>query len=371
MSMTWEQLGGILDRKTMVKRIPLIGEFELTARCNLRCKMCYICRNTNEKEVIEKERSVTEWIRLAEEARDQGMLFLLLTGGEVFLRNDFKTLYEELSMMGFHITIFTNGTLITPAVADWLGSRMPSQMEVTLYGASPETYDRVCGDYSGFKRAMKGIELLKAQGINLQLRTTIVKENIGDYEYMEDIAKTFGSSLGIVNYISPRREGNLTSPETERLSPVELAEFENRVNENSLVSGLADQYTIEQFKESIPQGLLEKMGLKDAFPCSAGKNSFWVTWDGKMIPCSLMDKVHTYPFEQGFLRAWKDLKTQCDRVPVCKSCSKCSLQDYCTSCPASLMNETGSFMKPSSYLCELAQERKNHDYERRLIQNRS
>jgi MoaA/NifB/PqqE/SkfB family radical SAM enzyme len=375
MSLSWGQLSGQLIENTIRKRIPLIGEFELTPRCNLHCKMCYVCRDSNDREVIKGERTAKEWIQLAYEARDAGMLFLLLTGGEVFLRNDFKVIYEEITKMGLFVTIFTNGTMITPEIASWLGRIAPSQVEITLYGATPETYGRVCGDPQGFHKAMNGLKLLKDQGINVQIKTTIIRDNVDDYDKLVKIADTFDVHLGVVNYVSPRRDGIHQTPEQVRLSPVELAAFEDKLNYNEFFEQsdiLSDKLSKIKSDKDSPNsqyGFIHKKQeitlsnefYNDNFPCNSGKNSFWITWDGRMVPCAFMEKAETHPFEQGFQIAWEELKKNCSRVPVCTTCANCSLQEYCLTCPASLYIETGSFIKPAPYLCQLAQERKNHD----------
>lgn len=358
--MTWSNLSGLLVENSLKYRIPLIGEFELTARCNLKCKMCYVCKNSKDKEAILYEKSAKEWIKLANEAKDAGMLFLLLTGGEVFLRQDFKTIYEEISMMGFSTSIYTNATLITPQIASWIGRIAPSQIDVSLYGASPESYRKICGDASGYDKAIRGIRLLKDQGINVQLRTTIIRDNMEDYEKLEELAQSFQCELGIVNYISPRREGGNTSPKEERLSPLELARFEDRVNKyymnkemERLISLKEDN--LEVVEESPPQSVIElEPTNQDPLPCNSGKNTFWITWDGRMIPCSLMSTPETHPFQQGFQSAWDELKMKCNTIPICKACNTCSLQEYCLTCPARLLTESGDFEKPGAYLCQLA-----------------
>ncbi|MDF2588856.1 MAG: Radical domain protein [Anaerocolumna sp.] len=371
MSLSWGQLSGQLVENSLKKRIPFIGEFELTPRCNLHCKMCYVCQDSSNKKIMKEERTAKEWIRLAYEARDAGMLFLLLTGGEVFLRTDFKNIYEELSKMGLFITLFTNGTMITPEIASWLGRIAPSQVEITLYGASSETYGRVCGNPDGFLRTMRGLKLLLDQSINVQIKTTIIKENMEDYDRLVEIADSFGLNLGVVNYVAPRRDGNRHSPIQERLSPIELATFEEKVSmkefteQTNLLSDklselqsdtiLSHSKDIAKYKKQ--QDLLIKDYYTDNFPCNSGKNSFWVTWDGKMVPCTFMDSPATYPFEKGFQTAWEELKKSCNLVPVCTTCQECSLNEYCQSCPATLRMETGSFTEPAPYLCKLAQER--------------
>ena len=102
-----------LFRKATKQRIPLGGTFELTPVCNMDCRMCYVKMSRQQQEAIRPLMTAGEWIRLAEEAKNQGMLYLLLTGGEPFSRPDFREIMTGLHDMGLVLTINSNGTLIT------------------------------------------------------------------------------------------------------------------------------------------------------------------------------------------------------------------------------------------------------------------
>lgn len=366
MSITWGQLGDNLIANASKKRIPISGTFELTSRCNLQCKMCYICKPANDKDVIMKERSADEWIHLAEQARDEGMLYLLLTGGEVFLRQDFKEIYEAISMMGFNIKIYTNATMITPEIAKWIGLIPPSSIEVTLYGASPETYLSVCGVSEGFERALNGIDLLLAQGINVRVRTTVIKDNANDFVKLAQLTEERGIKISIVNYISPRREGCNTNPNENRLSPDELIKYE--FSANTYFQELERKAHDNQIEDCIERrdnqnNQNEKTLFNETegpFKCSVGKSTFWITWDGRMVPCGMMQEPAADPLKQGFFNSWNELKLLSNNIPVCKECKVCSVKEYCMSCPARLKNETGLYHMPAAYLCEAARERQNY-----------
>lgn len=106
-------LTDFLYRKATAMQIPLSGTFELSPVCNFSCRMCYV-RKT-QKEVNDSSRKILtldDWLRIAREAREEGLMYLLLTGGEPLLWPDFWPLYEELIDMGFLISINTNGSLI-------------------------------------------------------------------------------------------------------------------------------------------------------------------------------------------------------------------------------------------------------------------
>jgi MoaA/NifB/PqqE/SkfB family radical SAM enzyme len=354
MAMNWGQLSATLTMNSFSNKIPLSGQFELTTRCNLGCRMCYACNGLLHSDLKKKELSAKEWIDIAREARDSGMLFLLLTGGEVFFRDDFKEIYEELTRMGFIISIYTNGTLITAKVIKWLKTIPPSQIDISLYGASADTYRKVCGNAKGFSQALAGIRLIQEAGINLQLRTTIIKENRSDLPAIRNLAEGFGLKLNLVDYITPERERR--EIDTGRLSPAEQAQL--ILDTQPETGEEAYDETIHIDKEAYIKATecFDYFKSSNAFPCNSGKNSFFITWEGVMVPCSIMNTPKTHPLKSSFRRAWRELVQKCDKVPVCKTCSKCSLKGQCKSCPGRLLNETGSFKEPAPYLCELARE---------------
>lgn len=354
MAMNWGSLSATLTMNSFKNKIPLSGQFELTTRCNFGCRMCYACNGLLHSDLKQKELSAREWINIAREARDCGMLFLLLTGGEVFFREDFKEIYEELTKMGFIISIYTNGTLITPEVITWLKTIPPSQIDISLYGASADTYRKVCGNENGFSQALEGIRLVQEAGINLQLRTTIIKENRSDLEAIRNLAEGFGLKLNLVDYITPERERR--EIDTGRLSPADQAQLISEAQPEP------DEETYDQTlhidKEAYIQATecFDYFQSSNAFPCNSGKNSFFITWEGVMVPCSIMNTPKALPLKGSFKHAWRELVLKCNKVPVCKTCSKCSLRGQCKSCPGRLLNETGSFKEPAPYLCELARE---------------
>lgn len=128
------------------ERYPINGTFELTGRCNLSCKMCLV--RIGQQEICEsgkRERTAEEWIHMAEQVRDAGTLALLLTGGEVMIRPDFCEIYEAISQMGFILTVYTNATMVTDKVMELFRKYPPHKIGVTMYGASNETYAKMCG----------------------------------------------------------------------------------------------------------------------------------------------------------------------------------------------------------------------------------
>ncbi|MGE5415668.1 MAG: radical SAM/SPASM domain-containing protein [Acidobacteriota bacterium] len=347
----------LLYQQAKEDKIPVSGQFELTARCNLQCKMCYVCKPANDKIIMAQELTAEQWINLAKEARDAGMLSILLTGGEVFIRPDFQRIYEELINMGLRLSIYSNATLITPEIAKWLGRIPPTSMDITLYGASPETYEKVTGHSSAFARALNGIDLLVSEGINIDLRTTVIKDNEADLDGLVAIAEARDLIMRYSFWISARRGNSSQLDESIRLTSYELAQYELRADQ-------AFKGSIEKIQQKLNIDLNKPMAVDDSnhstdaepdshpFKCNAGKCECWITWDGRMIPCGIMEEPFTNPLMVGFNNAWRKLVSLCNTVPSCTECQQCSLLGNCYTCPARLMNETGKFDAPARYLCE-------------------
>ncbi|MGN1192878.1 MAG: radical SAM protein, partial [Dorea sp.] len=165
----------------MPKRNPTNGTFELTVRCNLHCKMCMFRHDDKENpELMEKELTTEQWIDMARQTAEAGTMSLLITGGEPMLRPDFCEIWEGIYKFGFIITLYTNATLVTPKIMETLQKYPPHKIGVTIYGASSETYEKVCGKAEAFQKAIEGMHQLLSLPSGMEFRTTIIKDNYAD-----------------------------------------------------------------------------------------------------------------------------------------------------------------------------------------------
>ena len=135
------RISSVLHLRAGMRGVPLAGNFELTARCNFNCRMCYVHQNQDP----EKELTAQQWIELGRHARDRGMLFLLITGGEPMLRPDFPLIYKSLREMGLMVSINTNASLLTDEILELFRNFPPTRLNISLYGGNHETYRNLCG----------------------------------------------------------------------------------------------------------------------------------------------------------------------------------------------------------------------------------
>ena len=176
----------VLDH--MPERNPTDGTFELTIRCNLHCKMCLFRHDDSENpELMAKELTAEQWIDMARQVAEAGTLSLLITGGEPMLRPDFCEIWEGIYKQGFVITLYTNATLVTPKIMETLRKYPPHRIGVTIYGASPETYEKVTGSAAAFERAIEGIKQLQTLPSKMEYRMTVIKQNYDDVDAVEEL----------------------------------------------------------------------------------------------------------------------------------------------------------------------------------------
>lgn len=345
-----------LYSKACALRIPLNGTFELSPVCNFSCKMCYVRKTA--KEVRESPRGLLkleDWRRIAKEAREAGMLELLLTGGEPLLWPDFWTLYEELVDMGFLVSINTNGSLIDENAVNRFRDRPPQRINITLYGANDETYGRLCGISGVYAKVDHAIRSLMDAGITVKLNCSLTPDNAGDIDRIVDYAKERNTVLSVSTYMFPpvRRDPAQTGVNA-RFTPEESSQYMMRY--------LRRNRGGERFRgyvNSILAGRSEPLGLEPdcidpvdgRVRCRAGRAAFWVTWDGWLLPCGMMPEPKVDLKEQRFFDAWSKITEQTAAIKLSGLCDKCPSRDICHPCAAVAYAETGSFSGMPTYRC--------------------
>ncbi len=342
----------ILTRRCAALGIPVSGIFELTPRCNLQCKMCYVRLTPNEMARIGRERTAEEWIRLAQEAKDAGMAFLLLTGGEPTLRDDFCEIYQTLAQMGFSISINTNGTLLSPALRAVFHRWPPAQVNVTLYGTSREDYAQLCGDPGAFDAVVDGLRWLKAEGILIHLNTTMTPVNRHKWLEIEEFAKAMDLELRMTTYCFPpvRRETCGACEGFSRLSPEDAAAL---AAEDLLYREGPDGVRHRLAEKAAPREDGCSLEVGEPMGCLAGRSQFWVTWDGRMSPCGMLDFPVAMPFKADscFAEAWSSLNNASLAVRLCPDCVQCEERNTCLNCAAVTYTETGRLDGKPEYMC--------------------
>lgn len=335
------------------KRMPLAGTFELLPVCNMDCRMCYIRTTPEEMHKQGRMLSADEWIRIAEQARDAGLLYLLLTGGEPFLYPEFEKLYTWLATSGIIPLLNTNGTLVNEDRADLLAKYPPRKVNISLYGASDETYGRLCRNPHGFTQVMNAIRLLQERKIPVKINCSLTPYNAEDLEQMVQICADLNVPFQVTTYMFPPiRKNGIDTECFARFTPEEAAELHLRYACLSMGNGEQwKQWVSEQLDKLKPENAFEYK--ETGFSCFAAKNNFWINWKGQMLPCGMLTGPYISAAEHSFEECWNTIVDAGSKVHNPKECITCDKRALCHVCSAASCAETGDYDGKPEYLCRM------------------
>ena len=334
------QLGG--------ERLPVSATIEVTQRCNNQCVHCYNNRPAGDGLARAGELETSEHFRILDEYAAAGGLWLLYTGGEVFLRPDFLEIYTHAKELGLLVSVFTNGTLISEEIADHLAAYRPLSMEITLYGCTRETYERVTGIAGSFDRCIRGIGLLKERNLPLKLKTMALRTNVHELWQMKAfVEQELGFPFKFDGRLSPRTDCSV-APLDYRLSPAEL-----------LALDLKDPDRVAEYKRFVAHFHTPASRHKkpdELYICGGGAHSFAVDPTGRMRIC-VLSNGRGYNLRNGSVKeGWEQalLKIRRQKLSGLTKCFSCVIRSLCGMCPANATLECGDAERPVDFLCQLA-----------------
>jgi radical SAM protein with 4Fe4S-binding SPASM domain len=327
-------------------RVPVNGTIEVTHRCPLTCVHCYNNLPMGDSGARRGELTLDEHRRLADELADLGCLWLLYSGGEIFARPDFLDIYRHARRAGLLLTLFTNATLITDRVADALAEAPPFDLEVTLYGATRDTYEALTGVPGSYDRCIQGIERILERKLPLKLKTVALTINRHEIRAMKEMANGYGVEFKFDAMINPRIDCS-SSPLAVRMTPVDIVSLD-----------LDDPARVAEWRRlaAIGPAPIPEGETPQVYDCGGGINSFAIDPEGNMTIC-VLSHVDKYNVRQGSVReGWERFLFGVRTRPSTRitKCTSCALKSLCGSCAANGELENGDPEKPVDFLCRTA-----------------
>ena len=317
----WEE-----TRESIKKNlIPLSIVWELTRRCNLNCIHCYNLKD-------EANLSFSEIRKIAFNLREAGTLILTLTGGEIFIREDILDVLFFLKGLGFDLKIITNATLIDNFLAERLKEIYPSEIGISLYGASSLVHEKITRGAGSFDKTLEAVKVLKEKGLAVHIKCTLMRENFKEYPKIIELANKLGVNYIIDPIISPKDNGSLEVL-SHRLSRKELRSFYWKEFDK-----------IEDFDNSQI--------------CDAGFNFGAISAEGFGYPCIQLPLKVGEATKESFKDIWynseslKEFREKFTKEP--NQCRNCSLYSYCSRCPGLSFLEKKDPFSSYSMACLIA-----------------
>jgi radical SAM protein with 4Fe4S-binding SPASM domain len=349
-----------LWEKLKARRAVLSFDLEITARCNHQCRHCYINLPAGDQEARSRELTLLEISDIADQAVALGAMWVLISGGEPLLREDFPEIYLNLKRKGLLVSVFTNATLLREEHLELFKKYPPRDIEITVYGVSRETYERVTCQPGSFDAFTNGLNRLLKSGVKVCLKAMAIRSNFHELPAIAAFCRAhtkdyfrFDPQLHLRFDRDERRNAGIRA---ERLTPEEIVVLER-----------ADEARFSALREGCDKLINEEfthIGCDHLFHCGAGNGSFNVSYGGKFRLCSsLWAPEAMYDLRQGTLReAWeqlvpkvRDMRSQ--RREFLERCRRCSIVNLCLWCPAHSYLETGELDTPIDYFCQVAHAR--------------
>ncbi len=340
--------GDALVQLTAQNRSLCVATLELSPVCNFTCPFCF-ARQSAQALAAKGEHILRfdGWQRIIDGLSEMQVMSLSFTGGECMLHPDFTRIYRYAYEKGFEISLLSNGSAVTDEIIRLFCACPPQSMYFTVYGASPETYETVCGNALWYERVLANLRKMKEAQLQFALQFTADKENLADMEQIYALAK----SLDV-----PVRQNGLfiaygeCSSETAQAREADPAEFE-RISKQLYFQ---EHQTTEQEYLQRPVAAItpvQQPVIEKGIPCTAGRNACYIDYRGVMTPCVIFDAISVDTAGKTIRECWQQLVAACDEVPRLVECTNCLHRTKCKTCIAAHYNDTKQFGKPSPRLC--------------------
>lgn len=319
-----------MSRFVTYLRSPLFVWWDITYRCNLRCKQCY----SNSGKFSVHELNIREVKEIIKQLKEMKVFYIYFLGGEPFLRKDFLEIARYCYEVEIPVMVNSNGWFIDEDMAKKIKEANIHHVRVSIDGATSTTHDSIRGVGGSFKRAIQAIKLLKRHEIPIvSVSPTIMQENFSEVPLIIDLAFRYGASeIQFVQLCSVGRG--------KQVDPLSVAQL----NQLKLILTQKKKDYAEKIRVEATPGLLEEQCSLcwNVDPekhivmlgCQAGRSAMNIGADGLVMPCLLDRRIVGNLREQSLKQIWESAPKFVESRTVRDICTTCQYQNICSQeCP--------------------------------------
>lgn len=332
------------------------AQLELTYRCNLHCRHCYT-DPYNSKEFFPRELTLDEIHRLLDEMQQIGIVWLNLTGGDIFMHPQFFEIYETAVRKGFLLQLYTNGTLFTNATIERLQRMPPFTIDISCHSVTEEPFDWFTQMPGSFRSFVRGLELLRDSGLPFALKTKAMSWNKNEMPAIQQFVESFGQEFGFTTSLSPRLNGDLSSL-AYRMAPDNVVALQG--------DGLVEEGNEERCSKPTD---LPTPDTDQLYRCGCGTNTIHINAWGELGTCTLQYERRVPLRAHGLANAIELLFQEIRelRYKGESPCRTCEVHTFCDKKPSNARWECGTAEAPVPYDCDVALARAQSTLRQTLI----
>ncbi|WP_423055320.1 putative heme d1 biosynthesis radical SAM protein NirJ2 [Zhaonella formicivorans] len=306
----------------------VIISWNSTNQCNMYCDHCY--RDAGAK--VSDELSTSEAKAMLTEIAKAGFKIMIFSGGEPLMRGDIYELVAYAKSLGLRPVFGTNGTLITPEVAEKLRAAGALGIGISLDSIDPEKHDRLRRYEGAWEQAVAGMKNCKAAGLPFQVHTTVFDWNYEELEKITDFAVELGAVAHHFFFLVPT--GRAVNIEEESLRAEQYEKVLTRILEKQ------KEVAIELKPTCAPQfmRIAKQLGMEMRFQrgCLAGTHYCIISPKGDVQPCAYLNIPLGNVRETPFSEIWKSnpILNKLRTLDYGGGCGSCAYKKACGGCRA-------------------------------------
>lgn len=259
-----------IERVQRSRGLPTICLIEITNRCNVNCRHCYVVEGRIEKSQ-RQELEPAEMESMLEQIKELGVFTLTFSGGEFFMHPHAYDYLQMATDKQFAIRIFSNLAKNEVDELDKLLNYNVFSVETSIHGADAETHDHFTQSTGSFDRTIASIKKLRELGIPVIVKTCWTKNNWHQSDQVMALCDELGVEFRGTTYIQSRqngREDNLA----ERMTSEQVVQFYKHE---------------EKSRTTAPDSSVgtDKSKILERNVCGAASKTFRIDPYGDVFPC--------------------------------------------------------------------------------------
>lgn len=318
--------------------------WNITSRCNLKCRHCYADCDLN---TLPQELSTAEALNLLDQMAEAGVPLLFVTGGEPMTRPDFWELLARAQTHGIRVVLSTNAILIDDAAADRLVTYDVDYVATSLYGP-PAFHDEYVGVPGAWAKTTSAVKRLQKRGVKVGIKTTVTTSTLPYFYEVWQTAKDLGCGLlyacdlvetgraGSSDFASVGRESRISKAEWRQLADFMIDDilkdpYHGMEYDIGALPSIAiyAQKKLQKLGLDVKKGV-DRMKIKSA--CPVGKGLMGINAEGGILPCSFVQEFSVGNVRDLGIRGGAEKLFEIGRTPVEGNCGACEAAELCRGC---------------------------------------
>ena len=331
---------------------PLFAVWNITNRCHLKCRHCY---QSSDHSAGPDELNLEEKLAVVDQLGEAYTGMLAIAGGEPTIDADLLPVLKRVQKYRMHVSLATNGVLITETLAGELADAGARYVEVSLDSVDPARHDAFRGVPGMWERAVRGAKIVAAtEGLRLGIAMCVHRGNLHEVRDMIEFAVGLGAEcFAHFNFIPVGRGLKMVSGDITPAEHEELLSLLNGYMQGGRIGvistapqlgrvALAQSGAVEDGRMSCSHagagsGMKARVVAKYLGGCGAGRTYICIEPNGDVTPCvylphRVMGNLREGNVAELFRGQYYDLLN--DRADRLHHCGKCDYANYCGGCRA-------------------------------------